>query len=511
MAMTKKKKKKYIGLLVLVVLCAALFGGYAALVQYNASQEEEEETEEEELEDLFADLDSGTILEVTYTVEGDTMTFTRESSDDDWLYSEDEDYPIDQSAVSSVVTTSCAISITQVIASDLSNMADFGLDDPYATVTMTDEDGEEYTFYIGNTTGSSTSYYYAYKEGDDRVLSIPSTIISKLETDIQELLDVDSYPSLDSDTFTRIYYEDETQTMELFNDPEDLTTAEAIGTTTWYYLDDGVYMPLNQSNSTTLLDTITGIEFVSCVNYNASDEELEEYGLADPYGVLTVEYTVTESNLVETETTDDDGSSYVTETTTTDNTLILNIGNATEADEDGVYYYYVTLGDDTAVYTVASDSIEVFVGNVLSDYVISLYPTLCNFDGIEEIDVSYDDKSMHIEVEQSTEEDEDGEETTVYTCTLNGDSYEEDDTRSIFADLIGVTADHIIADEDIVDNEVIFSCTFTTNFEKKPTITFEICKLDSTYYQLSLNGNAKYAITKQEFNSLISSIEEFLE
>ncbi len=511
MAMNKKKKK-YIGLVVLVVLCAALFGGYAALVNYNASQEEdEEETEETELEDMFADLDSGTILKVSYTVDGTTMTFTRESSDDDWLYSEDEDYPIDQDAIDSVVTTACAISITQEIASDLTNAADFGLDDPYATVIMTDENGEEYTLYIGNTTGSSTSYYYVNKEGDDRIVSIPSTIVSKLETDIQELLDVDSYPTLDSDTFTRIYYEDEEQTMELFNNPEDLTTAEAIGTTTWYYLDDGVYMPFNQSNATTMLDTITGIEFVSCENYNASDEELEEYGLADPYGVLTVEYTVTESNLVETETTDDDGSSYITETTTSEETLILNIGNATEADGDGVYYYYVTLGDDTAVYTVASDSIEVFVGNNLSDYVISLYPTLCNFDGIEEIDVSYDDKSMHIEVEQSTEEDEDGEETTVYTCTLNGESYEESDTRSIFADLIGVTADHIIADEDIVDNEIIFSCTFTTNFEKKPTITFEICKLDSTYYQLSLNGNAKYAITKQEFNSLISSIEEFLE
>lgn len=508
MAMSKKRKQKYIGLLVLLLVCAAVFSGYAVLLKNNtAADDEEEETTAETLENLF-DIVNTDVVQVYYRVEDEALTFVRESSDDEWHYAEDESLPIDQSAVSAVVSTACAITVSQEIASSLSDQASFGLETPAYEVILTAEDGTEYVLYVGDTTGSSTEKRYAYVEGDERIISIPNTIVTKLNVDLQSLLSVESYPSVDSDTITRLYYEDANQTMELFNNPEDLSLAEAIGTTTWYYKEDGVYMPLHQSNSSTLLDTITGITFEACEDYEADDEEMAEYGLADPVAKLTVEYTVTEDNLVETETTNDSGSTYVTETVTSEESFTLNIGNKC-ADEA---YYYVSLDDKRTVYKVAAEDIELFTENNLSDYCMSLYPTLCNFDGIEQIDVSYDDRTMQITVTQTQDTDEDGNETTTYNCKLNGEDYGETDTRSIFSSLIRVTADHIIADEDInTDSEVIFSCTFTTSYEKKPEITFEISELDSIYYQLSLNGRTKYAITKQEFNTLISNIEDYLQ
>lgn len=507
MAMSKKKKQKYIGLLFLIIVCVVLFVGYAVLSKNNSANEDEEDTTAAALEKLFEFVNTD-ILQVSYRVEDATLTFARKSSDDEWYNVEDETLPIDQSAVGAVVTTACAITVNQEIASNLNDKASFGLDDPAYEVRLTDADGTEHVLYIGDTTGSSTEKRYAYVEGDHRILSISNTIVTKLNADLQSLLSVESYPSFDANAMTRLYYEDANQTLELFNNPADLSVAEAIGTTTWYYKEDGIYMPLHQGHSMVMMDTITGITFASCENYSADDAQMEEYGLATPAAKLTVDYTVTESGLVETETTNDAGSSYINQTTTSNESFTLNIGNKCPEEE----YYYVSLNDKRVVYKIAAESVELFTENNLSDYCTSLYPTLCNFDGIEQIDVSYNGKTMRISVTQTQETDEDGNETTVYNCRLNGKDYDETETRSIFSSLIRVTADHIIADEDVnADSEVLFSCTYKTSYEKKPEITFEISELDSIYYQLSLNGKTKYAVTKQEFNTLISNIEEFLQ
>jgi hypothetical protein len=506
MAVSKKKKKKYLGLVALIIVCAALFAGYGILSKKNAAEDAEEETTAEELENLF-DCVNTDILEVSYRVGEDSLTFIRSSSDNDWCDAEDEDLPIDQTAVSAVVTTTCAITVTQEITTSLDDAASFGLDDPAYEVTMTDDEGNTYTLYIGDTTGSSDQRRYAYVEGQTRIVSIANTIVTKLNVDLQSLLVVDAYPSFDSDEMTRIYYEDDTQTLELFNDPEDLTEAEAIGTTTWYYKEDGIYMPLNQSHSTTMLDTITGITFDACVTYSAADEELEAYGLLEPAAKLTIDYTETESNLVETETTNDSGSSYATETTTSDYSFTLNIGNKCEDEE----FYYVSLNDGRVVYKTAAENVELFTETELSDYIIALYPALCNFNGIERVEVSYGDQTIDLSVTQSTEEDEDGTETTVYDCVLNGEACEESDARSLFSSLIKVTADHILADDEVnEDSSVLYSCTYYTSYEIKPEITIEISELNSTYYQLALNGRIKYAVTKQEFNTLVSNLEEYL-
>ncbi len=507
MAVSKKKKKKYIGLLILILLCAVLFAGYAVLSQKMADDEAAESTTAASLENLF-ELENTDILQVSYRVEDQTLTFKRDSSEDEWYSTEDESLPVDQSAIGSVVSTACAVTINQVIASDLENKAAYGLEEPACEVRMTDADGREYVLYIGDTTGSTTDRRYAYVEGEERILSISSTIVSKLNTDLQSLLSVEEYPSFEEDAMTHIYYEDANQTMELFNDPEDLTEAEAIGTTTWYYMEDGVYLPLNQSHSTELLPAITGITFEACVTYHADDEEMEGYGLAEPAAQLTVDYTVTESDQVETETTNDSGSRYETVTTTSEESVTVNIGNKCEGEE----FYYATLNDGRTVYKLDAETVELFTENVLSDYCLSYYPTLCNFDGIEEIYVAYEGKTLEISVTQTKETDEEGNETTVYSCKLNGSDFEEDEARTIFSSLIRVTADHIIPDEDIkTDGEAVFSCTYYTSYDKKPEITFEISEYDATYYQLSLNGKAKYAITKQEFNTLVSSLEEYLE
>lgn len=507
MAMSKKKKQKYIWLMLLMVVCAALFVGYAVLSKNNSSNEDEEDTTAAALEKLFEFVNTD-ILQVSYRVEDETLTFKRAGSDEEWHAAEDESLPIDQSAVGAVVTTACAITVNQEIASNLSDKASFGLEAPAYEVRLTETDGTEHVLYIGDTTGSSTEKRYAYVEGDNRILSISNTIVTKLNADIHSLLSVDGYPSFDENAITRLYYEDEKQTMELFNNPEDLSVAEAIGTTTWYYKANGIYMPLHQGHSTIMMDTITGITFEACENYSADDAQMEEYGLASPAAKLTVEYTVTESGLVETETTNDQGSSYVNQTTTSEERFTLNIGNKC-ADEE---YYYASMDDKRVVYKIAADSVELFTENNLSDYCISLYPALCNFEGIEKIDVSYGGKTMQILVAQSTETNEDGEETILYDCKLNGADYDEKEIRTIFGNLIRITADHIIADEDVkADSEVLFSCTYYTSFEEKPEITIEISELDSTYYQLALNGRTKYAITKQEFNTLISNIEEFLQ
>jgi hypothetical protein len=55
----------------------------------------------------------------------------------------------------------------------------------------------------------------------------------------------------------------------------------------------------------------------------------------------------------------------------------------------------------------------------------------------------------------------------------------------------------------------LFSCTIHTSFEDRPEITYKIMEGDGIYYVLSLDGHAKYAVTKQEFATLLERMEGY--
>ncbi len=166
-------------LIVLAVLVCALYG----LKAYNARQDaaEEEGTYEAEWT-----CDESDITSLHYVLDGIEYRFDRDS-DDKWVYRENPELDLSQSAVEGMVQTASSIYAGQFVTENLQNAADYGLDDPQFTLTITMKDGTERILYIGNE-NTMSNIYYAYLEEDERIFTIEPDFYTSF-TGIDNLVD----------------------------------------------------------------------------------------------------------------------------------------------------------------------------------------------------------------------------------------------------------------------------------------------------------------------------------
>ena len=110
---------------------------------------------------------------ITVERSDETFTFEREEYLADWVLTKQPDLALNQNMVSSLVSNASSGIVNQDIRSDLTDLAQYGLDNPTATVTIVFSDGEKQTYYLGNLTVTGSSCY-AYREGVERVVTVPS-------------------------------------------------------------------------------------------------------------------------------------------------------------------------------------------------------------------------------------------------------------------------------------------------------------------------------------------------
>lgn len=117
----------------------------------------------------------------------------------------------------------------------------------------------------------------------------------------------------------------------------------------YFVQEDGAYLPLDTASVTTYLNTITALDLLTYVTYNATDQELAAYGLDTPEQSVTVNYT---------EEGSEDGEPVA-------GTCVIHIGRnqeelqeALESEDDTVtedsVTKYVRIGDSPIVYELDS-------------------------------------------------------------------------------------------------------------------------------------------------------------
>lgn len=119
-----KKKKKSRNLILLLILLLLACAGYYALTKYNAAQEAKETESEVGAEKLLGL--TGTINRISYEAGGETVSLTQ--ADSTWRREGDENYPVSQGSVSSILSTLKAAEKQKEIPDATSKLADYGLD-----------------------------------------------------------------------------------------------------------------------------------------------------------------------------------------------------------------------------------------------------------------------------------------------------------------------------------------------------------------------------------------------
>ena len=266
----KRAKRIYILLGVLAVVCAAAF----AVLQYQEQQEIIENTDE-----IILEVDSSTVQSLSWTYESETLSFHRDGA---WRYDEDEAFPVDGEKMDELLETFQAFGAAFIIH-DVTDFAQYGLDDPVCTISLSTEDAS-YEIQLGDYSTMDAQRYVSI--GDGNVYLVQEDPLDAFNVELSDLIDNDETPDFGqvasiqftgADSYQVVYQEDSSNA----RCADDVYLREQ----------DGTYLTLETSQENNYLSGITGLNLTDYVTYSAGEEDLAAYGLDDPELTVSVTYT----------------------------------------------------------------------------------------------------------------------------------------------------------------------------------------------------------------------------
>lgn len=287
-----KKKKGPVILIGVLVLLLIL---YFALSTWNKKQDSKEEETVK-----VTDLKTSEITGVKYDLGTGEMNFEKDG--DTWYYTADKDFPLRQSYPKTVTDAMGQLSADRELE-DADALEEYGLDHPTYTVTLTGEDGTVTTIKVGNATGND---YYATVDDTEKVYTIPATSLDDIQTELDQIAQLDTYPSIGSGNLKKevITQNGETTTYDSENEDQAEDVAAVAG-------------------------GLGAVKLSEAADYSVDDADLAGYGL-DATSRITVEVTYT---------SDDE-----------DQTMTLYIGG-----ENGSGDRYVMINDSRIVYLISDE------------------------------------------------------------------------------------------------------------------------------------------------------------
>lgn len=287
-------KKKGIRLLIVIVVLLLLVGGYFLLTYLNNEREGEGYEEDGT---LIYSMEYEDIANISFTYEDQTYGFSLENGT--WIYDGDENFPVNQNYMNTKAMTLTEVYVDRELDGEGVELSDFGLDTPVTTVTVTDVEGNTQTYAMGDRNDTAGAYYMLDENTGKFYLRDGSLIVAFADGfTLYDLADLADFPIISEEKVSSVII-----------DGEKNIKGEVIG-------------------------AIAALEFQESIDYEATEEEKEHYGLTDPSHRIEFTYLSTVGG-VESEVT-----------------KVLLTGGA--KDETQVYAMFE---DSKEVSTIATDSL----------------------------------------------------------------------------------------------------------------------------------------------------------
>lgn len=535
--MKNKTVKMVIAVAVLVVCC----GAYAGVKTYVAKQEQKESEEETEEKTTVFSASADDIQSLDFMIDKNETTF--EKDNDQWIKKDEKEFPVNQTTLDDAASSVASIESDRVL-SDVEDLEEYGLDTPSNTLKIVTKDSGDdssedsaddsaktvtTTLYVGDE-NSSTSQYYAYKDDDKTtVYMVDASSIEPFTKDLYDYAQGEDFPAIsNTDDINKIYVSGENSYELVKNDDNSLWTIQGAG---------DEKEKTDSATVSSLVSSFGSMAYNSFVNYKCDDKS--EYGLDDPYAVITVDYqeevesdsedsddtdntedtsSSTEENSTDTsesddtdtadedttETTDSDTSDADStddtedEKTMVDKQLVITVGK--EADDSN---RYIMVNDSDQVYTMSVDTLSAFTDKTEEDF-WDMTVSYVSINNLSEMKVTYQGNEYKVNVSRETSTDDDGNETETVTYKLNGKELESSDLTPFYNKLANMTAQKRLTEEYTPENDP--EMTVTLKEEDGDSLEVSYYSHDTNYYA-AVVGEKVYLVNKMNVKEMFTTFE----
>ena len=261
--MARKKRGKSLLLLSLVLLL--LLGATAAVMTLLPDEDTEaEESVNEGVEILTLKEEDASAI--NWTVNGET--FAMDKDGEDWVLSSDPAFPLSQEHMSAIFTDLGGL-LSYNTLENVTDLAEYGLDDPTAVIHVDDANKKLVTIHLGDAAPMDSLRYLSL--GDGKVYMVSNAILQNYNVTLDDLMAYETIPTFKNHKSIRVISGD--AVLEL-NCQTNSQNGEK--TSIWTCGEQ----ELDAEKVKTFCDNISSLSWLDCEGYGISD--FAPYGLDAP-------------------------------------------------------------------------------------------------------------------------------------------------------------------------------------------------------------------------------------
>lgn len=463
--MSRSKKLR-----ILLDLLAAVCGATLILLQVEEQKEKIKNSEE-----IILELPWESVTALSWEQDGKTLSFHR---DETWLYDGDEAFPVSEERIRELLEQFEAFGVSFIIE-DVEDYGQYGLEKPVCTIDL--EAGEDsWQIQLGDYSKMDSKRYVSI--GDGNVYLVNNDPLDLFDTTLNSMIDNDGIP--DWDRVTELRFEGEETYSAVYQEDSGSTYSDQ---DVYFVRKDGRDAPLDTSRVESYLWLIRSMDLNNYVSYNATEEELTQFGLNDPDLTVTVDYTA--------ENEEGDGEA---------GTFVLHISRdletkqaAEQAERDGqeeaeLSAAYVRAGDSRIIYEISGDRYEELMAAFYDDL---RHQELfwADFDEVYQIDVSLEGTDHAITSEK------DGDERVW--------SYQEEelDITDFQNALVSLRADSFTSEKPTGKEEIRF--TLHLENENCPKVSVKLYRYDGDLCLAEVDGKSVSLVRRSYAVDLIEAVQ----
>ena len=499
-------KKKTVKMVLAVVSLAVLCGVYLGVSTYVSKQEEAENSKEEEEQVSVTDASADEIETVKFLIDKKEVTFQRK--EEEWVKGNDEAFPVSQDTLNNAVGMLGDLKAERVL-DDVSDLSEYGLDSPVNTIVFKTKVGEETSIKIGAKNESVSQYYVKKNEDDKKVYLVASASIEPFMNSLYDYAESGTFPEISSENIKAIQVEGETS-YNLSVDENGF----------WYVSDGGNQEKADSAKAASMASSFSTLEYASFVNYDASEEEMESYGLNEPYANIILNYEEEiskketdnlkseETELEEAENTEEKQGEKKGEETEEkkeeeaemkDKSLVIHVGSEAEEGDR-----YVSVDDSKEVYTMSEETLSTFLDKDDSDF-WDMNVCYVSINDIESIEITYRGETNTINVSRETSKDEDGNETETLSYEMDGKELDSIKMNTFYNKASNMTAQKRVSDDTTLNSEPEMKIVLRKTDGTEAEISYH--SYDSNFYGVKAE-NKIYMVNKMNIKEMFEAYEQ---